>query len=243
MIQRYFGLIAPLLATLTLASCGGNDPETTSKGEPSRAASTESHGAAHDGRSTPAESEKLAAQPLNVTLNFDTDRDLARSSVNVTGPGGEAVTTGKLVVVGNGTSLQQPLRAGVPEGEYSVSYDTCSTGGACEDAKYTFTIDRSLSDGFIDMRGKSQVTIDMKDIKFVEQEVVVSPGTKVTWVNSDTVDHYVNTDTHPAHTYYPAQNSRGISTSEQYSVTFTKTGVYPYHCSAHTDMTATLVVA
>jgi plastocyanin len=83
----------------------------------------------------------------------------------------------------------------------------------------------------------------MKDIAFVAKEMRVSKGTKVIWTNSDSVEHYVNTDAHPSHTYYPKQNSRALKKGDTFSVTFDTPGVYPYHCSAHAaSMTGSIIV-
>lgn len=230
---------------LTAAGCGGKESSSAKNAKPSNKGSSSLHtGEQHDLDATPAQGVDLAGAPLNVTINTTGDLDLKRSSVEVVDEDGSSAVEGAPQLVGNGTSFQQPLKPELADGDYKVKYELCGVDGeSCDTSSYTFTVKRALSDDYIDMRGKQAVTIDMRDIQFVEKEVVVSPGTKVTWTNSDAVDHFVNTDTHPAHTYYPPQNSRSISKGETYTVTFDKTGVYPYHCSAHTDMTATLVVA
>ncbi|MBI2594270.1 hypothetical protein HYW39_01075, partial [Candidatus Curtissbacteria bacterium] len=65
----------------------------------------------------------------------------------------------------------------------------------------------------------------------------------VVWVNNDSVEHYVNTDSHPAHTYYLEQNSRVLGQGDTYSLTFNTEGIYPYHCSAHeASMKASILV-
>lgn len=74
-------------------------------------------------------------------------------------------------------------------------------------------------------------------------EIKIGNGTKVTWVNDDVVEHFVNTETHPAHTYFSNQNSRGLAKGRSYSNTFDQVGIYPYHCSAHaTQMQGTILV-
>ena len=71
---------------------------------------------------------------------------------------------------------------------------------------------------------------------------MVSKGTKVTWKNEDPVIHYVNTDQHPEHSYYPPMNSQTLSKGDTFTLTFDRPGLYPYHCSAHRRMTGTLLV-
>lgn len=83
----------------------------------------------------------------------------------------------------------------------------------------------------------------LKNIAFVPQDVKISKGTKATWTNSDTVSHYVNTDSHPAHTYQLNQNSEELRQGDSFTYTFENTGIYPYHCSAHAvTMTANILV-
>ena len=73
-------------------------------------------------------------------------------------------------------------------------------------------------------------------------DVVVSKGTQVKWVNRDAVGHFVNTDPHPTHNHTVALNSSAIEQGESYSFTFDQAGEYPYHCSAHTNMTGRVLV-
>lgn len=48
---------------------------------------------------------------------------------------------------------------------------------------------------------------------------------------------------HPAHTYYPQQNSKVLGLVDTYSLTFNAPGIYPYYCSAHAStMTGEIVV-
>lgn len=85
----------------------------------------------------------------------------------------------------------------------------------------------------------------MKDIAFQQARVIISPGTKVTWVNDESIGHFVNTETHPEHTYFVSQNSREVSQGESFTTTFDIPGQYNYHCSAHVPegMLGSIVVA
>ena len=59
----------------------------------------------------------------------------------------------------------------------------------------------------------------------------------------DDAAHYVNTDSHPGHTYFPVQNSASIAKGQYYSTTFVTAGQYNYHCSAnYPEMVASLIV-
>jgi plastocyanin len=96
---------------------------------------------------------------------------------------------------------------------------------------------------FTDLTGNPQVTVLMDHISFEPARIRISTGTNVTWVNREAVEHFVNTGSHPAHTYYLPQNSRGLLKNDTFSVVFDTPGIYPYHCSAHAAvMTGTILV-
>ena len=83
----------------------------------------------------------------------------------------------------------------------------------------------------------------MSEIQFAPVNIKISQGTEVTWINDDEEEHFVNTDSHPAHTYFLEQNSRSLGKGDSYSLMFDKPGIYPYHCSAHeSSMKASILV-
>lgn len=66
----------------------------------------------------------------------------------------------------------------------------------------------------------------------------IALGGKVTWVNTDTMDHTVTSDTgDPA-----AFDSPLLSTGDHFTFTFTVAGTYKYHCTPHPWMSGTIVV-
>ncbi len=75
----------------------------------------------------------------------------------------------------------------------------------------------------------------IKNFKFSPNTVTIHKGDSVTWTNDDSMSHTVTGDTSG-----PA--SSAISSGSAYSYTFTKTGTFPYHCSIHPSMKATIVV-
>ena len=129
--------------------------------------------------------------------------------------------------------MRRTFDSAAPDGLYKVTYNACWPDRSCHDGHFEFAIDRSRSAAFQDLTGRAEVTIKMSEIMFEPRDIKISRGTKVTWVNNDTVEHYVNTDSHPGHTYYPAQNSSALKQGESFSLTFDAIGIYPYHCSAH----------
>ena len=79
----------------------------------------------------------------------------------------------------------------------------------------------------------AEVKID--NFSFGPAALTVAPGTTVTWVNRDDIPHtVVSTDS--------VFKSKVLDTDEKFSFTFTKPGNYPYFCSIHPKMTATVVV-
>lgn len=79
----------------------------------------------------------------------------------------------------------------------------------------------------------AEVKID--NFSFGPATLTVAPGTTVTWVNRDDIPHtVVSTDS--------VFKSKVLDTDEKFSFTFTKAGNYPYFCSIHPKMTATVIV-
>src|SRR5258708_22669730 len=77
--------------------------------------------------------------------------------------------------------------------------------------------------------------VKIENFSFGRATLTVAPGTTVTWVNHDDIPHtVVSTDS--------VFKSKVLDTDEKFSFTFTKTGTYPYFCSIHPKMTATVVV-
>lgn len=183
----------------------------------------------------------LPAAPVNVVVNFNFD--LAQpSEIKILNDGqdyGQAETQ----IDANKLSLRRRLDHESPDGVYRVSYKACWPDGSCHEGNFQFAIDRRKKAEFEDETGKKELTIDLKDLAFKPREARISRGTKVTWVNEDRVEHYVNTDPHPGHNFYPDQNSKLLKNGDRYSFTFELPGFYPYHCSAHAQtMTASLLV-
>jgi plastocyanin len=88
-------------------------------------------------------------------------------------------------------------------------------------------------EGFKDLKGKKEVTINMENILFDLPEIIIDSGTTVTWVNKDDVGHTVNSDPHPGHYNHPDLNSDLLYYEDTFSYTFDEPGLYAYHCSPH----------
>jgi len=81
---------------------------------------------------------------------------------------------------------------------------------------------------------ETQVKID--NFTFGPQEVTVTTGTTVKWVNRDDIPHTVVSDDKTTF------KSKALDTDDAFSYTFTKAGTYPYFCSIHPKMTGKIVV-
>lgn len=79
-------------------------------------------------------------------------------------------------------------------------------------------------------------TVEISGFKFVPDAISVSVGTKVTWINRDATAHTVTSNDGS----FPS--SGNLSQGQSYEVTFSTLGTYPYHCSIHPSMTATVTV-
>lgn len=188
---------------------------------------------AHYETNTPDHGLILAGVPINVVIDFNFD--LAKPSSIKIQKDKKDYGIGETIIDDNKLSMRRNMDPASPDGLYNIEYNACWPDGSCHDGHFQFAIDKSLSAGFTDMINQKEVQIKMSEIKFKPQNLKISKGTKVTWVNDDDVEHYVNTDSHPAHTYYLPQNSKSLAKGESFSVSFEESGIYLYHCSAHAD--------
>jgi len=194
---------------------------------------------AHFESNTPEHGASLAGVPVNVVINFNFD--LAKGSeISIFKDGNPSADSGlrdygveKTVIDEGKLAMRRKMDSSSPEGLYTVNYTACWADGSCHDGSFQFVIDKKLTSEFVDMTNKNKVTIDLKDIAFNPKNIKISTGTEITWVNQDSVEHTVNTDSHPGHNYYPPQNSRILKKGDTYSVIFTEVGIYLYHCTPH----------
>jgi plastocyanin/methionine-rich copper-binding protein CopC len=196
---------------------------------------------AHFESSTPAHASTLAAAPVDVVIDFNFD--LASNSTIEINKDGKDYGTGGTTVDANKLALRRKMDLAAPNGVYTVNYKGCWPDRSCHDGSFQFAIDSGLLSGYQDMRNQPAVTVKLSNLKFQPMNMRISPGTIVTWVNDDNVEHYINTDSHPAHSQVPSLNSKALAKGANYSFTFANPGAYPYHCSAHAaNMTGSIVV-
>src|SRR5215207_630407 len=86
---------------------------------------------------------------------------------------------------------------------------------------------------------QQNVSVNVQNFAFDPPNIVVAPGTTVTWVNNDRAPHTV-TATDPAGAF----DSRTLRPGQSFSFTFTQPGTsYAYYCAIHPSMTGTVTVA
>jgi plastocyanin len=77
--------------------------------------------------------------------------------------------------------------------------------------------------------GSSAATVEIKSFAFAPQEITVSPGASVTWVNHDETAHSVASTSGKF-------SSQGLDSDDHYTFTFEQDGDYAYVCSLHPHM-------
>jgi plastocyanin len=79
-------------------------------------------------------------------------------------------------------------------------------------------------------------TVSIENFAFVPAQITVRAGTKVTWVNNDSVSHTVTANN-------GAFDSGTLQQGEKFSRTFTKAGKkFAYHCEIHPQMQGKVTV-
>jgi plastocyanin len=78
--------------------------------------------------------------------------------------------------------------------------------------------------------------IDMREYRFATDSVVINVGQSVGWTNHDEVAHTVTFETSGP------QSSGSIAARGTHVVTFTRPGIYRYHCEPHPMMKGVVVV-
>ena len=82
---------------------------------------------------------------------------------------------------------------------------------------------------------QDSATVEIANFAFSPNQITVTAGTTVTWVNNDSAQHTATGDGGEFDT--GTINSGGSA-----SITFNTPGTFTYHCEIHPNMTATIVV-
>lgn len=186
--------------------------------------------ASHFVDSSPRHGQVFQQTPESIVINFNFNLH-DKSSLTLTRDGAP-VSVSKITIDANRLALRALLGAGGGDGLYLVVYSACWPDGSCHNGQFAFQVD-SKAASYVDMTGRSEVSVVMQDLKFSPAQIVVSKGTKVTWTNKELASHFVNSDPHPSHNTFVDLNSQAIDQGQSYSFTFSQAGEWGYHCSAH----------
>lgn len=77
---------------------------------------------------------------------------------------------------------------------------------------------------------------------FSLKDSTIKAGDTVSWMNSDTIDHTVNSAPHPTHTAYPPLNLDNLKPGETKSLMFPTSGTYKYHDHLNPSLTGSVTV-
>ena len=86
--------------------------------------------------------------------------------------------------------------------------------------------------------GAGQAVVFIRNFAFFPQNIRISPGTRVTWVNCEAAAVEPHTSTATDGEW----NSGPIAPGESYAETFTATGINGYFCQPHPSMTGSVIV-
>jgi plastocyanin len=85
-------------------------------------------------------------------------------------------------------------------------------------------------------------TVNVQNFAFNPASITVPKGTTVIWVNQDTTDHQIVNDAQGTIAQGALFTSNSLPKGASYSFKFDNPGTYPYHCSIHPSMKATVKV-
>ncbi len=88
----------------------------------------------------------------------------------------------------------------------------------------------------VDNTLNSKVEISIKGFAFDPSNITIKVGTEVTWTNFDSAPH--NVTSNPG----TELSSPTLNKGDSWSYIFTTAGTYPYFCSIHPSMTASITV-
>jgi plastocyanin len=82
---------------------------------------------------------------------------------------------------------------------------------------------------------QSSGAVAIQNFAFSPASLTIKKGESVTWTNEDSVAHIIVSDS-------SAFQSGSLAKGQTFSFTFNQTGQFPYHCSIHPSMKATIIV-
>jgi plastocyanin len=110
-----------------------------------------------------------------------------------------------------------------------------STAGGSASSSVSMSMPMSGSDSSSGSAATGTNMVEVKNFAFSPASLTVPAGTTVTWKFDDSAAHTVSASD-------KSFESPALSGGKTYTHTFTKAGTYPYICSIHPFMKATVVV-
>jgi plastocyanin len=131
--------------------------------------------------------------------------------------------------------------AAQPSIEPMASHDMGSAPMPSASASATTMVEPTASHDMAGMNGGGRaVTVDIANFAFVQDEIEVSVGDTVEWVNGDGTRHTVTSGADDeADGMF---DSGDVEAGESFSFTFTEPGEFAYFCDIHPTMTGVVVV-
>ena len=81
-------------------------------------------------------------------------------------------------------------------------------------------------------------TIAIKNFSFNPENLTITTGTTVTWLNQDEAIHQIDSDAKVP----VAFSSDSLAHGASFQFTFTRLGTFTYHCTYHPTMKGTVIV-
>ena len=78
-------------------------------------------------------------------------------------------------------------------------------------------------------------SVHIDNFTFTPQEITITRGTTLTWVNDDDIPHTIAANN-------KAFRSKAMDTEQKYSFMFSEPGIYEYFCSLHPHMQGKVIV-
>ncbi len=137
-----------------------------------------------------------------------------------------------LVLIVGGWLLTRPKQPAMSSPETQSTQAPAST----ESAAPTST----ASEGAMMKKDSNLVKITANG--FSPKSITVKTGESITWENTDSSNHTVNSDNHPTHLLYPFLNLGVIKPGDKKSVASPKAGTFTYHDHLNPSLTGSVTV-
>lgn len=176
--------------------------------------------------SFPLHKDVLVKSPVSVVLDFK--RPITDGSTLIVVRDKKGYNLGNVEIDPEGRTMRVSLKEDAPNGLYDVTYEACFDDGVCQDGFFQYIVDSNAHENYTKMKMRRDVVISNSNHTFDNAQVIVSKGTKITWVNDWNESMFIRTYPDQTSTYYPIMNSAEIKPGQSFSLFLEKEGVYPY---------------